>query len=57
MRDDLIMEENDVVVEALKRLPQEQYYGRYRRFKLALHYDLTRRDMPQEMQMTQEKVC
>jgi hypothetical protein len=52
--DDLIVEENDVVKEALGRIPVEHHYARYQRAKVALHYNMLRRELPQEQWVKSE---
>lgn len=54
-RDDLIIEEHDVVQEALKRLPKDQLHARYQRFKVALHYSMLRKPLPKEQWIQNEE--
>ena len=46
--DDLIIEEHDVVKEALTRVPKHELHGRYQRFKVALHTNMLRTELPKE---------
>lgn len=68
VRDDMIVEENDIVVEALKRIPKEQVrvsqrvslntaqlWGRYARYKVAIHQNLLRRELPEQQWITHDQ--
>lgn len=48
------MEENDVVQEALRRIPPEHHYARYQRAKIALHQNMLRRELPKEQWVKSE---
>ena len=56
LRDDMIIEEHDVVVEALARLPKPVLHGRYARYKVALHQSLLRRELPESQWPKPEQV-
>lgn len=43
--DDLIIEEHDVVQEALHRIPKDHLHARYSRAKVALHTNMLRREL------------
>lgn len=52
MRDDMILEEHDVVQEALRRIPKHELHGRYQRFKVALHTSMLRQELPKDKWMS-----
>ncbi|KAI3640648.1 hypothetical protein MIR68_001526 [Amoeboaphelidium protococcarum] len=54
-KDDLIIEEHDVTQQALKRVPKEVLYGRYQRQKVALHYSLCRKELPESQWVTPQQ--
>jgi ubiquinol-cytochrome c reductase subunit 7 len=43
------------VQEALARLPKDQLYGRYQRYKIALHQSMLRRELPESQWMTRDR--
>lgn len=47
-RDDLISDENDVTQEALSRIPKPHLHARFQRSKVALHYSMLRRELPED---------
>jgi hypothetical protein len=56
LTDDMITEENDIVQEALKRLPDDILHARYARYKVALHTNLLRRKLPEDQWVKSENV-
>jgi ubiquinol-cytochrome c reductase subunit 7 len=54
--DDLIVEENDIVQTALRRLPAEQQYERVYRIATAMQLSLSHKLLPKNEQMTPENV-
>lgn len=55
--DDLIEEENDVVQEALKRLPADEMYKRSYRIRIAQQCGVTHTELPPEQWTKPEDVC
>ena len=56
-REDLYMEEDPVVAEALRRLPQEEKELRLWRLKRALDLSMKKNILPKEQWTSEEEVC
>jgi hypothetical protein len=54
--DDLIEEENDIVQEALRRLPKEEQYRRAYRIRIAQQCGVTHTELPREQWTKPEDV-
>lgn len=54
--DDLIEEENDIVQEALRRLPAEEQYKRAYRIRLAQQCGVTHTELPPDQWVKPEDV-
>ncbi|KFZ19321.1 hypothetical protein V502_03717 [Pseudogymnoascus sp. VKM F-4520 (FW-2644)] len=55
--DDLIPEESDVVLQAIKRLPPKESYDRVFRLRRAFQCSLSHQLLPKEQQTPPEEVC
>lgn len=55
-RDDLIEEENDVVQEALRRLPPKEQYARAYRIRIAQQCGVTHTELPRDQWVKPEEV-
>jgi ubiquinol-cytochrome c reductase subunit 7 len=54
--DDLIEEENDIVQEALRRLPPEEQYRRAYRIRIAQQCGVTHTELPKDQWLKAEDV-
>jgi ubiquinol-cytochrome c reductase subunit 7 len=55
--DDLIEEENDIVQEALRRLPAEEQYRRAYRIRIAQQCAVTHTELPRDQWTKPNEVC
>lgn len=55
--DDLIEEENEIVQEALRRLPAEEQYRRAYRIRIAQQCGVTHTELPRDQWLKPEDVC
>jgi len=54
--DDLLEEENDIVQEALRRLPKKEQYARAYRIRLAQQCGITHTELPRDQWVKPEEV-